>query len=122
MPGKRRRGAGSRRKSKFSPQPVPHPQLAGRRVAFAWYDAQQWARLREIAADPEVLNHTYEDWLKQAEEAVAALRARGVRAEKLPIDVDAAASWSAARGRPFNMSARAEYVAELARQLTKDKG
>lgn len=88
-------------------------------VAFAWYDAQQWARLRDIAVDAEALDDTYDDWLKQAEDAVAELGARGVHAEKVAIDVDAAAAWSAARGRPFNSRARAEYVAEVARELAE---
>lgn len=114
--GKRRRSAHSKGKSKFlrvaKSGPPTNPV-----VAFAWYDAQQWARLRAIAADVEALDDRYENWLKQAEDAVAKLRDRGIHAQRIAIDVDSAAAWCAARGRPFTSSSRAEYVAEVARQL-----
>ena len=36
-------------------------------IAVAWYRRDQWERLRELAADPEKLEPTYDEWLEMAQ-------------------------------------------------------
>jgi hypothetical protein len=102
-------------------RPLGLPRRRGQRVAFAWYHEEQWARLRELTADPDVLDVRYEDWLRSAESTVAQLEARGVFVRRLLVDVDVAAAWCARHRRPFNSAARAEYVAEMARREASSK-
>jgi len=88
-------------------------------VAFAWYTPETWAQLRGIADDPEALDDSYEAWLASAEEALRSLQARGVPAERFPIDVTAAAAWAKKEGQAFNSAARAAYVAGLGRKTRR---
>lgn len=88
---------------------------ASQRVAFGWYGAEQWGRLRELAADAAAIDLRYEEWLRSAEATLADLESRGIAVVKVPIDVEAAVRWSAAKGLPFNSAARAAFVAEVAR-------
>jgi hypothetical protein len=102
----------------------PKQRVSGRRpgathVAFAWYTPQEWARLRATADDQQALDDNYEAWLASAEEAMSSLQARGVDVVRFPIDVSAAAAWARGEGRPFNSSARADYVATMASRKGK---
>src|SRR5437867_1955854 len=89
-----------------------HPR-PGQRVGFAWYRKEQWALLRELDADPDALDDTYEEWLASATRTMATLRSRGVLVQRVPIDVEAVANWCARQARPFNGAGRAAFVAEL---------
>jgi hypothetical protein len=82
------------------------------RVGFAWYKAEQWSRLRELAADVANLEARYEAWLAAAEKTEADLALRGIMVERVPVDVEAVADWCTRQGRPFNSEARADFVAE----------
>ena len=86
-----------------------------RHVGFAWYTPAQWARLRELAADREEIDQSFEAWLANAERVEAEFTRRGVTIDRVPVDVEAAADWSAARDRPFDSAARSEYVAQVLR-------
>ncbi len=97
-------------------------QAAKQHLGFAWYTKGQWVRLRELAADLEALDDSYEDWLRTAEKLVADLSAKGVRVERVPLNVEAAAEWCVKQGRPFNSAARAAFTAELLRKRTTGVG
>lgn len=81
-------------------------------TGFAWYTEEQWRRLREIAADRDKLDDTYEDWLANAENAVRTLRSQGVHVHKVFLDVEEVLAWCTRTGRSFNSRARSEFVAE----------
>lgn len=91
-------------------------QISKQRVGFAWYTKRQWARLRELADDPEALDDSYDDWLRTAEATVADLRSKGVQVQKVPLNVEVAAQWCAKRSRPFNSAGRAAFAADLLRK------
>ena len=50
----------------------------------AWFDREQWQRLREVAADPERLEESYEAWVAMAERAIRRLEAAGMLIERVP--------------------------------------
>ena len=45
------------------------------KVGVAWYAEAEWQKLRQVAADPEVLEATYADWLKVVEKSLRPPRA-----------------------------------------------
>jgi hypothetical protein len=85
-------------------------------VAFAWYTPAQWARLRELAADPEALDPSFAAWLANAERVEAEFTRRGVAIERVLVDVDAVVGWCARRKRRLDSAARSEFVAEHLRK------
>jgi hypothetical protein len=87
----------------------------GTHVGFTWYQREQWARLRELAADAPALEESYDDWVASAERALASVRARGLTVERVVVDVDEMAEWCRRAGRPFDSKARSEYVADFMR-------
>lgn len=93
---------------------VRHPRRA-QRVGFVWYKPEQWRHLRELAADAEKLDETYEAWLSSAERTEADLRTLGILTERVSVDIDVLADWCRAQGRPFDSAARADYAAEAMR-------
>ena len=82
----------------------------------AWFDREQWQRLREVAADPERLEESYEAWVAMAERAIRHLEATGMLIERVPVDTEELIAWCKDRARSIDSSARAEFVA---RQLRK---
>jgi hypothetical protein len=84
-------------------------------VGFAWYQREQWDRLRELAADAHGLEEQYDAWLASAERTLAMVRSQGLKVERVVVDVEEIAAWCARAGRRFDGKARSEYVAELMR-------
>jgi hypothetical protein len=84
-------------------------------VALAWYDAAQWAKLKQVAEDADNLDDSYEDWHRCAENLERELRRKGVAIKRVHIDVEALVGWCTSRKRPVNGEARSEYAAQLAR-------
>ncbi len=85
-------------------------------VGFAWYQRDQWARLRELAADAEGLEEHYDAWLTSAERTLETVKSEGLSVERVLVDVEEIAAWCARAGRHFDGKARSEYVAELLRK------
>ena len=87
------------------------------RVQFSvgWYTEQEWAKVRAAAADPELFEPTYAQWLDMAEETLLQMRAQGLRAEKSYVIADKLLAWCLAHGKLNNAASRAEFVSEQAR-------
>ena len=86
------------------------------RLGFAWFDRVQWHRLREVADDRNELDDTFEQWERNALDAIRAIQRKGQRVEKIHIDVDAFVSWCKSKRLPINSVSRAEYVIFVLRQ------
>jgi hypothetical protein len=98
----------ARRHGRARPRAVPA------RVAVAWYDATQWAKLKQVAQDADSLDDSYEDWQRGAERLERDLRRKGIEIQRAYIDVDSLVGWCASRQKPINGEARSEYAAQLA--------
>lgn len=83
--------------------------------SVGWYAEQEWAKVRAAAADPQLLEATYADWLEVAERSIADLRARGIIAKKMLVTADELLAWCLAHGKPNDTASRAEFVSQQAR-------
>ncbi len=90
----------------------------GEVLGVAWFSAEQWAKLGEIAADADELQ-SYEEWKTNATSALETLVGMGRMVLKVDVEVDALVEWCQSKGRPVNAEARSEYVAF---KLRKDSG
>jgi hypothetical protein len=89
------------------------PNKGSAAIGLAWYTRESWQRLRELAADAEALDDTYEGWERGAQRALDELQATGRAVRRVPIDVDLLARWCQEHHRPLDSAARAEYVTYL---------
>ena len=80
-------------------------------TGIARYRRNQWTRLRELAADPDKLEESYDDWLAGAQKALVQIAVTGVRARRVDVDVEALVRWCQAQGRRLDSAARAAYTA-----------
>ena len=85
-------------------------------TGIAWYRRDQWTRLRDLAADSDNLEESYEDWLAGAQRTLVEMAASGVRAQRVDIDVEALVRWCKLERRPLDSAARAAYVGLQLRQ------
>jgi hypothetical protein len=98
----------ARRRSRGQPHEAPTD------VAVGWYDAVQWARLKQVAVDADKLDDSYETWKRNAESFERELRQKGIEIQRVHIDVEALIAWCQSRHKPINGAARSEYAAQLA--------
>jgi hypothetical protein len=75
-------------------------------TGIAWYRAEDWQRLRDIAVDPELLARTYHEWVGIAERAINELESRGVLIERVPVDAEELIAWCRREGRPIDSAGR----------------
>jgi hypothetical protein len=86
------------------------------KLGIAWFRLEQWSRLLEISEDREDLEETFAEWESLAEEKLRDLRAQGLDAEKVTIDLEELLAWCKSRGLSVDARARSQYVAELLRK------
>ena len=89
----------------------PHSMVLG----IAWYRADQWQRFRAIAADKDALHDTYTEWETAATEKLRELRALGIAAQPVLIDVDELVRWCHDHDLAIDGAARSQFVAEKVR-------
>jgi hypothetical protein len=87
--------------------------------SFAWFQPEQWSRLKEVVDDPSSLDDTYEEWRADAEKAISEFRANGQAVQKISINVSKLLIWCGSKGYKPDSKARAEYTASLARERNK---
>jgi hypothetical protein len=83
-------------------------------VAVGWYDAVQWARLKQVAVDAANLDDSFEAWKRNAEGFERELRRKGIEIQRVHIDVDSLIAWCRSRNKAIDGEARSEYAAHLA--------
>jgi hypothetical protein len=88
-------------------------------TGIAWYRRDQWARLRELAADADKLDEAYEDWLAGAQKTIVQMTAAGVHVRRVDIDLDELVRWCRYEGRRLDSAARAAFAAERLRSGLK---
>lgn len=90
-------------------------------VAVAWYTPQEWARVKAVAADPEVFEDSFEEWEAMATDALHDMRNAGIISFKVLISADELQAWCLAHGKPVRADARAQYVLEKRRASEESK-
>ena len=91
-------------------------------LSIAWYRPNQWALLKSVAADPEIIEDTYLEWEAVAERTLADLRAMGLSPMKVDVDVEKLVQWCEKKRRPVDAEARADYANVLRRQMDEERG
>lgn len=81
-------------------------------IGLAWYSREGWERLRAIADDREQLDDSFEEWERGALQVIRDLASVGRQVRRVPIDVEAYATWCRERGCGLDSASRAEYVTE----------
>ncbi|MCF8094331.1 MAG: hypothetical protein K9J79_03125 [Desulfobacteraceae bacterium] len=81
-------------------------------IALAWYSREQWELLRQVAADADGMEETYEQWEDNAGNAYRILYRSGYVVETVDVDVPELLRWCKSRNRPLNSEARSDYIEE----------
>lgn len=81
-------------------------------VGAAWYRSDQWERLRQVSDDRADLEEAWEEWVRTAEKSLRDIRARGIRVEKVDVDVEELVQWCQAKRQPINAASRSAFAAE----------
>lgn len=97
---------------KRKPEKKLASQLAGQPVVVAWYRPEQWDRLREVAADPDKLLDSYEEWLSIAEKTMRDMRAVGIEPYTIDVDVEELLLWCKEQDIALDQAARSRYARE----------
>ena len=93
---------------------VTKPREGRKPVAgVGWYSSTEWQKLREVAADPERLENTYDEWLAVLDQAWKKMEASGITLVEVPVDVSELTNWCRERNMPIDGKARAQYVVEV---------
>jgi len=86
------------------------------KIVLCWYQPEEWEKLKRTAADADVLDDTYEDWLASANQAIQTLHAEGQQVRKINVKIEALAAWCETQGKANNLAARSQYAADAAKQ------
>ncbi len=87
--------------------------------SFAWFQPEEWQKLKETVEDPETLDDTYQEWRHNAETVIKELRTDGHQVKKISIKISKLLDWCDSKGLKPNSKARSEYAAFLAEQRSK---
>ena len=60
------------------------PQIV---YSFAWFQCEEWQKLKEVVDDPDTLDDTYQEWRNNAENAISEFRSNGSKVQKISIKV-----------------------------------
>ncbi len=106
----------------MKPERNPPPWQRPRRehktshVGVAWYTADEWAKVKSTAADPQRFEATFPEWEAMAERTLANLREAGVLAVKSFIVAEELLAWCRETGQVNDASARSQFVSEQERK------
>lgn len=53
-------------------------------MGAAWFEREQWERLRAVASDPGEIEESYDDWCAVAERSIREFESEGMRIERVP--------------------------------------
>ncbi|NUZ13338.1 hypothetical protein HUZ36_21475 [Pseudoalteromonas sp. McH1-7] len=87
--------------------------------SFAWFEPDEWQKLKETVEDPDTLDDSYQEWRQNAENVIRELRAGGQQVKKISIKISKLLVWCESRSLKPNSKARSEYAAFLAQQRDK---
>jgi hypothetical protein len=107
-------GAGEANSVKKRGRPEP-PAGGAIVVGVAWYSKEAWEQLRDVASDPELLEPTYEDWVKMATASLSTVRGAGLEPEMIELDISRLVAWCREQRRPIDSAARAAFTAQMLR-------
>jgi hypothetical protein len=90
-------------------------------MGIAWYDPDDYERIRAMCVDCDELQDTYEEWLEDAQRVFDMASARGYLVERVPVRPAHFSAWCRIKGLPMNSRSRSQYAEEFARWKHEDK-
>ncbi len=81
-------------------------------IAFCWYEADEWEKLKQTAVDSETLDDSYEEWKSGANNAISELTAQGLKINKIAMRMDEFIFWCQENNSVNNSEARSSYAAK----------
>lgn len=84
-------------------------------LGVAWYEPDQWLRVKELSTDPDRFEETFAEWEAMATKTLKQLVASGIEAEKVLIDADEFLAWCRSNEAQPDSGSRARFVAEKVR-------
>ncbi|MFW6334559.1 MAG: hypothetical protein ACOC0W_04740 [Desulfosalsimonas sp.] len=90
-------------------------------IPVAWYTRQQWEILRQVAADSEKMEDSFEKWEASAGHAYRILLESGFVVRAVYVDVAELLNWCRSRNRPLDGEARTDYIEEKLEESGKKR-
>lgn len=89
------------------------------KVAFCWYERDQWEALKRIAVDADAMDDSFDEWKKNANEAIHDLQINapaGHSVQKVQIKVDKLLAWCEEEGVVNDSQSRTHYAVAVLKQ------
>lgn len=87
-----------------------------------WYRQKDWKKLRRIFKDADLLDDSFESWLKKAQRLFQETERSGAFVVKAYIDPTDFPKWCAQRGLDVDARARADFAADVAMREYRNRG
>ena len=79
-------------------------------IAIAWYTKEEWGKVKECAADPEVFDDAWEDWLRKAQQTERKILRKRALVVRVPVTAAALQAWCWKEGLQNSGGNRAAYA------------
>ena len=89
-------------------------------IAFCWYEAGEWEKLKQTAVDSETLDDSYEEWKSNANNAISELKKQGLKVNKIAMRIDEFNSWCQENNSKNNSEARSSYAAKKLQERKRE--
>ena len=89
-------------------------------IAFCWYEADEWEKLKRTAVDSDTLDDSYEEWKSNANTAINELTAQGLQINKIAMKMDEFKAWCERNNSENNSDARSNYAANKLQQRRRE--
>ena len=89
-------------------------------IAFCWYEADEWEKLKQTAADAKTLDNSYEEWKSGANNALSELIAQGLKINKIAMKMDEFDLWCKENNAKNNSNARSNYAAKKLQERKRE--
>jgi hypothetical protein len=84
-------------------------------TSIVWYkNKNDWDAMKAIAADPDIWEETFEEWLDDAEQGIKGLQDQGIYCKKVTFKIDGFKAWCDEGDRPYDATSRSQYVIYVA--------
>lgn len=89
-------------------------------IAFCWYEADEWKKLKQTAVDSETLDDSYEEWKSSANNAISEITAQGLKIDKIAMRMNEFNSWCQENNSINNSEARSSYAAKKLQERKRE--
>ena len=83
---------------------------------MAWYQREDYPRIRDMMADAGRLAATYDSWLVSAEQVASEVERSGIAVERVLLRPEEFADWCVARSLTRDGAARSRFANEAAQR------